>query len=243
MDALQKVRIRTKDPITGEENVKELRKVPTDSHVTAERLVNIVGDAVWKWARAQNDHAQKPRGILERAWEQIDRISVNTSGCKMWKNANKPGFPYRPLCYSQTTQTCTLGNTPNKISRLELHEGLREVLGLKFAWCHVDMLIRTMNQRAMPTGKNASIQSIARETFIGALWPRVSKLAFDHCLEFGNVNAHTIQSVLTLQDEREECDSRTKRDFHVEFESKWGEDADVLNDLESKTSIIYASDL
>lgn len=268
MEALRKVRVQRRDPNSGEVHTRELRKVPTDSFVTADRLLTIVGDAVWQWAKTQNEHGQQPRGILEKAWIKIDQIPANTSGCKKWTNSHKPGFPFRPVCYSKTTQTCTLRNTPNKISRLELHEGLRELLGLSFAWCHMDLLMRTMNERAAPTARDASTQSIARETFIGALWPRVSKLAFDYSLERQpqsgsqspsrvNVSAFSLQQslVLTPEDDNQDTSPQQQRgrrqirqNSHVRYHRTGigarDETESKEDDFEeSKTSLILVDDL
>jgi hypothetical protein len=209
MEALKTVEVRSVGA-DGREAVRRYKRVPVDSRVTADRLLRIVGDAVWAWA-AERGEGGEVRGALERVWREIDQLAENTSGCKQWKNKTRADFPYRTVCFSKTDKSCSLRNTPNKVSRLELMEGLRETLGLLMSWCHVEVLVREINGR-VPRAKGSSKESIAMSTFISALWPYCADKAFLHLAtaSAGSVNADRLQKAMTLDEEslmREELEA------------------------------------
>lgn len=115
------------------------------------------------------------KGVLEEVWEEFDDLAENTSGCPLWKNDNIPKFPFRKVCYSKDGKRLTLRNTPGKVSRLELMEGLRECLRLSISWAHVDRLMQTMNSR-VPRGKGVgSKETLSKCTFVSVMWPYISK--------------------------------------------------------------------
>jgi len=169
---------------------RQYRKVPVSSRVDGEKLLRIVGDAIWSVTLAAGN---EPRAVLEEVWKEMDTIKRNTSGCRLWKSNVRPAFPYREVCFSETPQTCTLGNTPGRVSRLELMEGLRRTLGLWVSWCHVDLLLREINTR-VPRRAGQSKECIAKETFIAAMWPFVAPHAFRHSLSCPN-NRVTVASI------------------------------------------------
>lgn len=189
MEALNTFRRKDLAQYEHEDGVVELREeykyVPVDSYYTADRLMKIVADAIWATAKlaARENKNGMPRAALELTWEAFNELPLNTSGCKYWKNNTLTPFPYRQLCYSKTTQTCTLKNTPNKLSRLEFMEGVREVLGIYLDWCHLDVVMRRIcTTGPMPSRHSkggASRQSIAKKQFITAFWPLVSTAAFE----------------------------------------------------------------
>ena len=190
MDALSTFQRQQALQYEHEDGVVECREeykyVPVTSYYTGERLMKILADAIWATAKAHlNPHQNElPRACLESIWDAFNNLPLNTSGCKYWRNNTLTPFPYRQLCYSKTTQTCTLKNTPDKISRLEFMEGVREVLGVYLDWCHLDQVMRIIcTAGPLPprgrTGKAPSRQSITKKQFVTAFWPLVSVLAFE----------------------------------------------------------------
>jgi len=198
MEALHKVRMRVRDPRSGDLVAGEFWKVPSSSRISGKRLLEIVGEAIWNLAKTRKEELGDVdvKAALEKVWNLMDRIEVNSQGCRLWKNEVYPKFPFRPVCFSQTPQTCTLSNTPGNVSRLEFAEGLKRLLGLAMSWCHFDQLIREINARSQ--GK--SLQSISKKSFVVAFWPIVAELSRRHLLEAGDckVNASSLQQTLTL---------------------------------------------
>jgi len=180
----------------------------------------IVGDAIWKWAK--QTQGAEPRAVLESVWKEIDVLPQNSSGCKMWKNEIQPKFPYRPVCYNKSKQTCTLGNTPGKVSRLELMEGLRETLGLSISWCHVEHLMREIHARAPALAKGESKGTVSKATFVAAFWPFVSKHALYHLIdkeERSDVSSTCVQQMLT--EPKQQCNQKPRHDSFQALPSQY----------------------
>lgn len=186
----------------NEENVDlertGLKRVKLKTKMSAPRLMEVMGSAMWEWGLSNQDNQkQNPNGVLEVLWAKFDTLPLNTGGCKSWRNSHKPKFPFRAICYSETSKSCTLGNTPNKISRLEFEEGIRHYLGLDMSWCHVDLIVRTIaNSRPEPgaSQKRRSREYIYKADFLQAFWPYIADKSFTHQANFGS-NCPSIQSI------------------------------------------------
>lgn len=243
MDALGTFQRKGSVQYEHEEGVVELRQeykvVPLDSYYTGDRLMKILAEAIWGCAKdsAKAQHNRLPKAALETTWEAFNDLPLNTSGCKYWKNNTVTPFPYRQLCYSKTTRTCTLRNTPNKLTRLEFMEGVREVLGVYLKWCHMDQLMRiicTSGPVVSRKGGKAqgSKQSISKEQFITAFWPLVSAAAFE---DMCNMDPNEFDlSPLTLTGCLKDI---SKRDKQVHKDAKQESEED------DRTSVIDYDDL
>jgi len=188
MDALKTVRVRLENGQT-----REYKKVGIDTSV--DKLMAIVGDAAWQWILDSHSQGEELRAVLFKLWSLIDTLPQNTSGCRLWKNDIKTHRFIRPVCQTNKSKTCSLENTPNKVSRLEFMQGMQEILGIMMSWCHIDTLMRHFNKYA---AKELSRNCICKSAFVTALWPYVSKKAFEYMLS-GNTGCTAKITGIVLQ--------------------------------------------
>ena len=118
-------------------------------------------------------------------------------------------------------------------------EGLRESLKLLVGWPHVDLLIRTFNERipAPRKGTKVAKESISKSTFVSVLWPLVSKKSFDHMMQHPSLIPGTNQIEILSASSMQK--SLTTTDSMIDIEEKESKSSSELG----QESVIYEYDL